>query len=342
MEIPDMKRVVIHPLVTLVVVALLPAITHTVQAQASPPPRANAEHGRFSGPVEIRGGREIYLECRGSGSPTVLLESGLGDAADVWGGAYLAESTPPSKRRRAVLPSVSRFTRVCAFDRPGTYRLNLRTGQYEPSRSDPVAQPRTALDDTRDLSALLRAARARGVISRGPSVFVGHSAGGLIQRLFVTLHPQQAAGLVLVDATPPHSGATFKGMLAKGLLTPDQYAEIVSQAPPPELAGYADHERFEFEVSGAQVRQAQADTPLPPMPLTFISQPSLQLPPDWSEGAVETMELMYREAQDRLAELVPGSRHVIATRSGHYIQLDQPELVVNEIHRIVREARGRR
>jgi pimeloyl-ACP methyl ester carboxylesterase len=92
------------------------------------------------------------------------------------------------------------------------------------------------------------------------------------------------------------------------------------------------------------MRQAQADTPLPRMPLVFLSLPKLELPPDWRSEAIEAMERMYQEAQDELARLVPGARHVIATESGHYIQLDQPTLVVDAIRRVVRKARrsGRR
>jgi pimeloyl-ACP methyl ester carboxylesterase len=87
------------------------------------------------------------------------------------------------------------------------------------------------------------------------------------------------------------------------------------------------------------MRQAQADTPLPRMPLVFLSLPKLELPPDWRSEAIEAMQRMYQEAQDKLARLVPGARQVIATESGHYIQLDQPTLVVDAIRRVVRKAR---
>jgi pimeloyl-ACP methyl ester carboxylesterase len=89
------------------------------------------------------------------------------------------------------------------------------------------------------------------------------------------------------------------------------------------------------------VRQAQADTPLPRMPLVFLSLPRLTLPADWQSGAVAAMQRMYRFAQIQLSKLVPGARHVIARRSGHYIQIDQPKLVIDAIRRVVTEARRR-
>ena len=98
----------------------------------------------FSGTIAIGGGRKMYLECRGTGSPTVILISGLRASAEDWKVA--------AKPGPAVLPDVAKFTRVCAYDRPGT-----PVGQGF-SRSDPVAQPATAGDAAADLHALLSAA----------------------------------------------------------------------------------------------------------------------------------------------------------------------------------------
>jgi pimeloyl-ACP methyl ester carboxylesterase len=188
----------------------------------------------FARRVRLPGGRRIYLTCRGHGRPAVILESGLGNGADVWGGPFLAASSdPPAAPQRAVLPAVARFTRVCAYDRPGTSLLDTRTGRWPPGRSDPVAMPRTALDIARDLHTLLRQASTLPAAHlRGPYVLVGHSVGGLGQCLYATLHPRQTAGLVLVDATPPDYAATLAHLLAQGRLTREQYAAVAEQLPP--------------------------------------------------------------------------------------------------------------
>ena len=73
---------------------------------------AVAAEGDFAGPVDIGGGRHMYLECRGTGGPTVILESGYHDSAQPWS---LNDAFPP-----AVLIGVARVTKVCAYDRPGT------------------------------------------------------------------------------------------------------------------------------------------------------------------------------------------------------------------------------
>jgi hypothetical protein len=117
----------------------------------------------FAGLVDIGGGRKMYLECRGSGSPTVVLVSGRSDRSDIW--KTLANPRQPEP---AVLPGATKFTRVCAYDRPGTFTI---TGQHvEASRSSPVPQPTTAANGMTDLHALLTAARVPG-----PYVLVAHS-----------------------------------------------------------------------------------------------------------------------------------------------------------------------
>src|ERR1700731_107562 len=91
-----------------------------------------AGSGDFAGLVDIGGGRQMYLECRGTGSPTVVLVAGLKGSAEDWN---IAEKPSPT-----VFAEVAKFTRVCAYDRPGT------PVDEKPSRSDPVQQPTTAGD----------------------------------------------------------------------------------------------------------------------------------------------------------------------------------------------------
>jgi len=111
--------------------------------------------GDFSDRIDI-GGRKLYLECRGQGSPTVILEAGAYARADVWS----RDNLHPAGARTMVLPGVAAFTRVCAYDRPGTIGdvnpdLDPYGPPFFPSRSDPVPQPRTTRDKVADLHALL-------------------------------------------------------------------------------------------------------------------------------------------------------------------------------------------
>src|SRR5262245_40289771 len=194
----------------------------------------SAAQADFAGLVDI-GGRRLYLECQGTGSPTVVLVAGYLNRADIWS----VDLHEPAGRRPLVLPGVAGFTRVCAYDRPGT------TGAVNPdlsgiaegdprlrSRSDPVAMPRTAQDLVAELHALLQTAGGAG-----PYVLAGHSLGGVVVRLYASAYPDDVVGLVLVDA--PHEALNAQ---VKALLTPAQWAEFewLSQSPPPEWAGYAE------------------------------------------------------------------------------------------------------
>src|SRR4051794_18674338 len=142
---------------------------------------AGAQTGNFAGLIDIGVGRKMYLKCRGKGSPTVVLVSGLRASADDWD---ISDKSKPT-----VFGGVGKFTRVCACDRPGT-----PVGE-KPSRSGPVPQPTTAKDAVADLHALLNAAgEAR------PYVLAGHSYGGLIVRLYASTYPREVSGIVLIDA----------------------------------------------------------------------------------------------------------------------------------------------
>jgi hypothetical protein len=82
----------------------------------------------FAKRVDIGGGRMMYIECHGSGSPTVLLISGTDTASDLW---HAADQKGPT-----VYDDIQKTTRVCAYDRPGAPHLDQTF-----SRSDPVHQP---------------------------------------------------------------------------------------------------------------------------------------------------------------------------------------------------------
>ena len=315
-----------RPIPVLGLLALLLGLPVPVVAQSATPAAASpaAASGDFAGLVDIGGGRRLYLECRGEGGPTVVLEAGYRNNAEVWDTVAL----PAGAAGDAVWPGVAAVTRVCAYDRPGT------VGGL--SRSDPVPMPRTAGDIATDLHRLLAAARVPG-----PYVLVGHSLGGPVVRLYASTYPDEVAGLVLVDALPE---GLWEGLRAA--LTPaqwDLYQRLATQAP----AGLEDDPELEwvdFEGSFAQVREAAAAAPLRPMPLVVLSagRPlQSELPPDAlpSDYPFDTFDRVRADHQRALATLVPGARFVVARQSGHYIQVDQPELVIEAVRQVVEAVR---
>jgi pimeloyl-ACP methyl ester carboxylesterase len=281
---------------------------------------AGAPNGDVAGLVDIGGGRHLYLECRGQGSPTVVLEAGYRSPATVWSDDLLQPEMP----RMMVLAGVAAVTRVCLYERPGAG--TVLDDVLVPSRSDPVPQPRMVSDMVADLHALLQAASVPG-----PYVLVGHSLGGALVRLYAAAYPDEVVGMVLVDAGHEDLFAE-----EQALLTPGQWATVEQSYQTP-LEGYPEYERVDIGTALAQLRRARADTPLHPMPLAVLSSNhTFGSPPDLP---VAELERMWRRQQDDLVTLVPNARHTIAGQSGHFIQLDQPALVTEAIRQVVEGVR---
>jgi pimeloyl-ACP methyl ester carboxylesterase len=281
--------------------------------------------GDFAGLVDTGGGRRLYLECRGEGGPTVILEAGYRSPATVWS----EDLVQPEMPRTMVFQGVASFTRVCLYERPGVLAL-LEDGLHL-SRSDPVAQPRAAESVVADLHALLHAA---GV--PGPYVLAGHSLGGMFVRLYASTYPDEVVGLVEVDAW-------YEGL--QNLLSPADWAAYVrlNSEVPLELEGNREFERLgfayetlDFDAVSTTMRRAAAARPLRAMPLAVLAhgQP-FGLSAEQLGFSPDALETAWRAAQEQLATLVPDASFTVATESAHYIQLQQPELVIDAIRQVV-------
>ena len=134
------------PATAAILVAILTACSPG-GAQAAAPPAAPV----VDGPVDIGGGRQLYLHCAGptTGRPTIVLESGYHDSSDPWS---LTAAQAPA-RGPSTFERLSQENRVCAYDRPGTFRYTDPLALTD--RSTPVPMPRTGV---------LRSVRARGSV----------------------------------------------------------------------------------------------------------------------------------------------------------------------------------
>ena len=277
------------------------ALIDTIGVEQAPP--TLVPRGRYNGWFDV-GGRRLFLRCTGAGGPTVVFDNGL--TAD-W---YDLQNR------------LSRLTRVCSYD-PARQAGPL-------GRSDPTPGPRTGIDRIRDLHALLHAAHVPG-----PYVLAGHSNGGLFSLLYASRYPQQVAGMVLIDGVhPDYHRRSIE--VAKRFLPRELWDELVAAAcgiPPVQV----DVELMDICRAEAQTRAVLAAHPLRRMPLAVITRGGLHYPAGTLEDA---QERLWRRLQNELAAMQPGSTHVIATRSGHDIQHEQPELVLAQLRRVVAAVRA--
>ena len=312
-------------LIAVCVLAMLGAVA--AAANSHTPPKTPGAKGDFAGLVDI-GGRNIYLECRGQGSPTVVLVAGGGSSARYWTDDLLPADPP----RSMVFPEIATTTRVCAYDRPGTVAF---VGEdLFVSRSDPIAQPTTFMATVAELHALLQAA---GV--PGPYVLAGHSNGGFVSRMYASTYPDEVVGMVLIDAYSEFLEPIFGPERWPRLVAFNAQSSVVVPIP-----GYGDAETIPYASGDAHMRQLTATSPLRPMPLAVLAHGrpfALPEDPALNQGFTsEEIEPLLFAANQAQAELVPDARFFHATESGHDIHQDQPALTTEAIRQVIAGVRS--
>ncbi|HJQ35422.1 MAG TPA: alpha/beta hydrolase [Pyrinomonadaceae bacterium] len=286
--------------------------------------RAYTAPGRM---VDV-GGYRLHLYCTGEGARTVILESGLGGGVLDWG---------------SVQPEVARFARVCSYDRAGA------------GWSEAGPAPRDSRQVVRELHALLGTAGLRP-----PYVLVGHSLGGLHAQLFASQYPEEVAGVVLVDST--HEGQTARKELpapspyyplllkaaapvgvARIFLKFNRPSEHIPEALAPEWAAVYSHTGHLYSGADELLNIQQSMRELRESPMRLDGKPLVVLtrgewPPASSGEEAERAERVWRELQADLATRSTNARQVIAEKSGHYIQFDEPGLVIDAVRQVVNGA----
>jgi len=319
---------------------------------------ADAVYAR-PGQLVDAGGFRLNLYCMGSGSPTVVFDSGWGDWAPAW-----------SK----VQPEIAKWTRVCSYDRAGT------------GFSDPGPVPRTSVHIAEELRAALHNA---GI--SGPYILVGSAFGGDNVRTFADLYMDEVAGMVLDDADPtdvepaamreeehrglagiPSDLRNCRNLIAEHKPLPTEssgngrpprtcaqqffFRGLPEAAWSPELNAkvleIAETKVAMYDAYASEMEQTPADeTYLQQHRRTFGSRPIRVLtsgnhavghletkPPDTPKHVKYEQEITL--AQARWLGLSSNAKQVFAHNSSEYIQFDEPETVINAIREVYDQTRG--
>lgn len=281
------------------------------------------------------GGYRLHLDCRGHGGPTVVLESGLGCNSLDWA---------------LVQPELSKFTRVCSYDRAGY------------GWSDESPNERTSENIVAELHALLHKS---GI--PGPYILVGHSFGGINVRLYASHYPDEVAGVVLVDSShedlfdrmpkmpPPNKTITlwmsrlgitrllsqtaqYQTTLKKvfGKIPADIQQIRIVQSQATKVTRTILGEALAGQKSSSQLKSAGGllgDKPLIVITAGITSNEAIGI-------SVDDMDIFHRVHQELQKDLVTKStsgRQIIAQNSDHMIPYHQPEIVIEAIRDLVAE-----
>jgi pimeloyl-ACP methyl ester carboxylesterase len=284
------------------------------------------------GQTFLVGGHAMRIDCSGRGSPTIILDAGLGNDGLIWG---------------RVQPALAKTTRVCSYDRAGF------------GWSDALPPPRDADHIAAELHGLLAAAHIIG-----PVVLMGHSIAGIYIRDYATRYPENVAGLIFVDASTPlqNRNAAFKAHPDPG---PSRFGALLRKAAIasgiPRLLGECSRS---FPGFNAQASKLQAEDqchdrsaavagelesfdrsgeetvhtgPYSSLPILIFSQDPAHTA---AQGQPVEVVKEWNRMQEDLKLLSTRSRRIIAKGSSHYIQGDRPDLIEREVPIFIEQIRG--
>jgi pimeloyl-ACP methyl ester carboxylesterase len=297
--------------------------------------RASHKHPAPGLLVDVGDGRRLQIDCRGSGSPTVVLESGL----DTYG----------SLAWESVHDSLAASTRVCAYSRAGIMWSDRARGPFD-SRAA-----------AHDLHTALIASGARP-----PYVLVAHSLGGPYALTFTKEYAADVRGLVFVDATHPDQFPRYEAAVGKSIMptareaelgatlawtglvrmlapteTPEFWPAALATIPPQFLpqtiAGLAE-EAAAIPATLARASDARALGDRPTIVLSAgepQSAANLQMMGLNADQGARLFAAHQALAADMATWSTRGRLEVVP-KASHYIQFDRPDAVIRAVNDVVR------
>jgi pimeloyl-ACP methyl ester carboxylesterase len=233
----------------------------------------------------------MHLTCRGSGDTTVVLVAGFEDGGASWG---------------EITPAVRREARVCGYARYGT------------GTSDPAPRPQTFATQAQDLHGLLTTAG-----EPGPYVVLGHSFGGDVAVTFASRFRDEVQGLLLLDASPVGWPEASCAVPADGSGVADSFRQSCTMLSGPRH----NAERLDAFPAFAEAGEVGS---LRDLPLSVLTRDPIAYP-GMAAASQRALVRVWNDGQDHWTSLSTVAELVPVPNSGHYIQLDQPAVVIEHL-----------
>jgi len=247
------------------------------------------------------GGYRLDVVRAGAGSPAIILVAGLGNALDSWS---------------QISPSAAELGTVVSYSRAGL------------GRSDPSPHDYTARAAVSELHALLKHLELKP-----PYVLVGASYGGILVRLYTSLYPTEVAGLVLVDASHEQQVKRWGKLDSTYPAAFQSFFEARLKTLKAAEAGET-RESMRIQAAGA----VEGMKPVPDVPIAVLTSMKVDLSPQ-SVNQTEAGHEAWRAMHDEWFRQSHNGEHIVTTRSGHHIQDDEPQLVIDAIRFVVDRVR---
>ena len=237
-------------------------------------------------------GERVHIRCVGQGATTVLLLSGFGAGAEGWA---------------KVETAIAARSRVCSYERPGT------------GTSDPATSTETFTTQATSLHALL------GTVGEpGPYVVVGHSFGGAEAVTFASRFADEVTGLVLVDASPTTWPASVCAVPDDGSDAARTLRSLCTDTFAP--TGNSEH----LDAVTAFAEASHIDS-LGALPLAVITATTREVPAGLAPTEVTRLTQEWNQGQQAWVALSTDAHLVSVEHTSHHIEIDQPEVVIDEI-----------
>jgi pimeloyl-ACP methyl ester carboxylesterase len=297
------------------------------------------EHYPAPGKMVMVNGHPMHLYCTGSGSPTLILDSGLGDDWTVWS---------------RVQPTLSKTTQVCSYDRAGLGWSDVQSPDH----------------DANTLADQLHALLQQGGIPK-PFILMGHSIAGVYDRAYIARYPSDIAGMIFVDASTPDQFKRFPPEIQANLPSfawmkwatvfgiaraMGECSQVEPGLEPVRGFVYASNCKVsvvdtgvaEFKDIDRSSDETRHTGPFGNLPILVLSDdPEKMVAGAEAEGAgritpdvAKKFAATWQGMQEDLKHLSTHGRRIIAKGSGHYVELDRADLVNREVPVFIQQVRS--